>query len=50
MALGNACALGVSLLLVLLVVAMVGVDDILELANLALEVVEAFLGIIEVGI
>ena len=50
MALGNASALSVSLLLVLLVVAMVGIDDIFEFANLALEVVEAFLRIIEVGI
>ena len=46
MALGDACALGVSSLLVLFVVTMIGIDEITELANLAFEVVEAFLCVV----
>ena len=46
MAFGDASALGVCLLLVLFVVAMVGIDEVPELADLALEVVEAFLGLV----
>lgn len=49
MALGNASALGVCLLLVLFVVAMVGIDKVVEFADLALEMVEAFLCVVEVG-
>ena len=46
MALGHAGALSVGLLLVLFVVTVVGVYEVTEFANLALEVVEAFLGVI----
>lgn len=50
MALGHASALGVRLLLVLFVVAMIGIDQIVEFADLALEVVEAFLCVVEVSL
>lgn len=46
MAFGHASALGVCLLLVLFVVAMVRIYEVPELADLALEVVEAFLGLV----
>lgn len=49
MALGNTSTLGVCLLLILFVVTMVGIDEIVKLADLAFEVVEAYLGIVEVG-
>ncbi len=50
MALGNASSLGVCLLLVLFVVAMVGIDEVVEFADLALEMVEAFLCVIKMGV
>ena len=46
MALGDAGALGVRLLLVLFVVAMVRIYEVSEFADLVLEVVETFLGVI----
>ena len=46
MAFGHAGALGVCLFLVLFVVAMVGIYEISEFADLAFEVVEAFLRVI----
>ena len=49
MTLSNAGALVVRLLLVLFVLAMVGIDDILELADFVFEMVEAFLCVVEVG-
>lgn len=42
--------LGVRLFLVLLVVTVIGVDEISELADLGLEVVETLLGIVQVGL
>ena len=50
MALGNACPLIVGLLLVLLVVTVIGVDDIFEFADFVLEMIEAFFCFVEVGI
>lgn len=49
MALSNASALGVCLLLMLFVVAMIGIDEVVEFADLALEMVEAFLCVVQVG-
>lgn len=49
MAFSNARALLVRFLLVLFVVTVVGIDDVVELADFVLEVVEAFLGFVEVG-
>ena len=46
MALRNASALGVCLLLMLFVVAMVGIDEVVEFADLTLEMVEAFLCVV----
>ena len=50
MALSDAGALLVSLFFVLFVMPMVGVDKVVELANLALEMVEAFLYFVEMCI
>ena len=50
MALSDARALLVRFLLVLFVVTVVRIDDVVELADFALEVVEAFLGFVEVGL
>lgn len=50
MAFGNASALGVSLLFVLFVVAMIRINEVMEFANFALEMVKAFLCVVEVGI
>jgi hypothetical protein len=47
-ALSDAVALVVGFLLVLFIVAVVGVDDVMEFADFALEVVESFLGFVEV--
>lgn len=49
MALSNASALGVCLLLVLFVVSMVGIDEVVEFADLTLEMVEAFLCVVQMG-
>ena len=48
MALSDEVALVVGFLLVLFVVTVVGVDDVMELADFALEVVKSFLGFVEV--
>ena len=50
MALSDAGALLVGLFFVLFVMPMVGVDKVVELANLALEMVEAFLYFVEMCI
>ncbi len=49
MGFSDAPTLGVGLLLVLLVVAVVGVNEIMEFADFGLEMVEALLGLVEVG-
>lgn len=49
MGFSNTLALLIGLFLVLFVVAMVGVDEVFEFANLGLKMVEALLGLVEAG-
>jgi hypothetical protein len=47
---GNALTFGVSLLLVLFVVAVIGVDEVMEFADFGLEMVEPLLGLVQIGV
>ena len=50
MALGNTLTLGIGLLLLLFVVTVVGIDEVVEFADLGLEMVEFFFRFVEVSI
>ncbi len=47
---GDALTFGVSLLLVLFVVAVIGVDEVMEFADFGLEMVEALLCLVQIGV